>query len=246
MFLSDGVDVGEREGVSLAERAYRELRGRIIQCDIAPGDVVTEAKLAADLGLGQTPTREAVRRLVAEGFMTPKHRLGYEVTPMTVARVREIFEALRAFLPEVAVLAAARATRDERAKLEEITAALTRPDDGGHARDTQPFAFFFKLCRNPTIIEMTSGVLGHFERIGNFAFRCGTLVGGAHTAAREAALEAFEGADEDLIRRAYRALLDEIERTVVAALYATPSLSEAPVHIRPANPTNYPVKEGDR
>lgn len=231
-----------RETSSLADRAYRELRARIIACDIAPGDVVTEARLAADLGFGQTPTREAARRLVAEGFMTPKHRLGYEVTPITVARVREIFEALRTVLPEVAVLAAGRATRDERARLEEITAALTRPDDGRLERDTQPFAFFFKLCRNPTIIEMTSGVLGQFERIGNFAFRCGTLVDSAHTAARDAALEAFDAANEDLIRSAYRTLLDEVERTVITALYSTPSLSEAPVYIGRENQNTHLVE----
>lgn len=225
------LDLNRQEGLSLAERAYRELRARVVECDIAPGAVVTEARLAANLGLGQTPTREAVRRLVAEGFMTPRHRRGYEVAPMTVARVREVFEALRAFLPEVAVLAAARASSEERAKLTEMTAALTRPDDGGPARDTRPFTFFFQLCRNSTIIEMTNGVLGHFERIGNFAFRCGALVDEKHAAAREAALEAFAGTDDDLIRRTYRALLDEIERIVVAALYATPSLSETPVAI---------------
>ncbi|HKS45840.1 MAG TPA: hypothetical protein VJT49_12160 [Amycolatopsis sp.] len=37
---------------------------------------MTEARLASELG--QTPTREAVRRLVAEGAMTPGHRHGYE------------------------------------------------------------------------------------------------------------------------------------------------------------------------
>ena len=233
--LQTRIDENQKDGGSFSERAYRELRVRIIECDIAPGDVVTEAKLALDLGVGQTPTREAVRRLVAEGFMTPKPRMGYEVTPITVARVRETFEALRAFLPEVAILAAARATPEERKKLEEITGALTRRDDGVLARNTRPFAFFFQLCRNPTIIEMTSGVLGHFERIGNFAFRCGMLMDDGHTAARAAALKAFAGADEDLIRRSYRALLDEIERIVVAALYATPSLSETPVQIGRVN-----------
>lgn len=226
-----GVTTSLGNGASLAERAYRELRARIIECDIAPGDVVTEARLAADLGFGLTPTREAARRLAAEGFMTAKHRLGYEITPITVARVREIFEALRAVLPEVAVLAAARATREERARLEEITAALIRPDEEGLDRDTQPFAFFFKLCRNSTIIEMTSGVLGQFERIGNFAFRCGALVDNVHAVARDAALRAFDAADGDQIRIAYRALLDEVERTVITALYSTPSLSETPVYL---------------
>ena len=216
---------------SLADQAYRELRTRIIGCDIAPGDLVTEGRLAADLGFGQTPMREGVRRLAAEGFMTPRHRLGYEVTPITVARVREIFEALRAILPEVAVLAAARATQEERVKLEEITAALIRPDDGRLDRDAHPFAFFFKLCRNSTIIEMATGVLGEFERIGNFAYRCGALVDDAHTAARDAALKAFDGNDEDLIRHAYRSLLNEVERSVIIALYSTTSLSKTPVFI---------------
>ena len=219
----------QEERVSLAERAYTELRARILECEIAPGALVTEARLAADLDIGQTPTREALRRLAAEGFLTPKHRQGYEVTPMTVARVREVFEALRAFLPEVAVLAAARATPEEKTRLATITAGPTSSDD--FARHAGPFAFFFHLCRNPTIIEMTGRALGHFEQIGNFAFRCGAQTDEGHLAARRAALEAFAGADEDLIRRTYRALIDQIERIVVTALYATASLSGASVRI---------------
>lgn len=39
---------------SLASEAYAILKGRIIRCEIAPGERLTEAGLVRELGLGKT------------------------------------------------------------------------------------------------------------------------------------------------------------------------------------------------
>lgn len=49
--------------------AYIALRDMVLFGELAPGDAVTIEGLVARLGLGMTPVREAIRRLIAEGAL---------------------------------------------------------------------------------------------------------------------------------------------------------------------------------
>ena len=48
--------------VSLAEHAYQLLKDRLIMLEIRPGEPINDGQLAADLGVGRTPVREALKR----------------------------------------------------------------------------------------------------------------------------------------------------------------------------------------
>ncbi len=63
-------------GALIAERAYLELRDRIVKLRFAPGTVLREDELMADLGIGRTPLREAVKRLALESFVAVQPRRG--------------------------------------------------------------------------------------------------------------------------------------------------------------------------
>ncbi|MGY4799945.1 GntR family transcriptional regulator [Teichococcus aerofrigidensis] len=67
---------------SAGEFAYRALREAILVLTLAPGAVLSRAALAAQLGLSQTPVREALMRLQAEGLV--------EVVPSASTRVARI------------------------------------------------------------------------------------------------------------------------------------------------------------
>src|SRR5919198_804329 len=47
----------------LAERAYLDLRDRIVTLRLAPGAVLREDELMRELGIGRTPLREAIKAL---------------------------------------------------------------------------------------------------------------------------------------------------------------------------------------
>ena len=49
----------------IADHAYHELRQRIVTLQLRPGTALREDELMAELGIGRTPLREAVKRLVA-------------------------------------------------------------------------------------------------------------------------------------------------------------------------------------
>ena len=90
---------------SLADEAYAALRDRIVDCRLAPGLRVTEKQLAAELGVGHTPVRQALARLDNDGLVKTLPRRGYLITPLTIESVNELFQVWRIFGPAIAELA---------------------------------------------------------------------------------------------------------------------------------------------
>ena len=109
---------------SLAEKAYAALEERIVTLDFAPGEVLSENALAASLGIGRTPVREALQRLVREGLVVIMPRRGVLISDINVSdqlealRVRRVLECL------MAELAALRSTPGERTVFREIAQAM--------------------------------------------------------------------------------------------------------------------------
>ena len=52
------------KSTSLADQVYDQLENDIIQGVYAKGEILTELKLVEQLGVGRTPIREALRRLL--------------------------------------------------------------------------------------------------------------------------------------------------------------------------------------
>jgi DNA-binding GntR family transcriptional regulator len=226
--LKDQPTMGNDSPASLAQQAYIELRHRIISCRIAPGEWVTESGLAAELAVGKTPTREALRRLAADGFARPARRRGYQVTPVTIGHAIEIFEAFAVLVPEVAVLVARRATPEEKARLAEMAQAASRGEPG----DVQPaISMFIELCGNPTIVEMVHGVAGHLTRIINIAASQGALANPRYVDAASATLEAIQGGDVEAVRASALELLEATRSSVLEVMSSAPSVLATPVEL---------------
>ena len=64
----------------IAERAYAELRSRIVTLRLPPGTLLREDELMRELGIGRTPLREAVKRLALENLVAVQPRSGTFVT----------------------------------------------------------------------------------------------------------------------------------------------------------------------
>jgi DNA-binding GntR family transcriptional regulator len=91
----------------IADHAYQELRHRIVTLQLRPGTALREDELMAELGIGRTPLREAVKRLSHESLVAIQPRRGTFVADVDAADIVHITE-VRA---ELEVFAAALAAR---------------------------------------------------------------------------------------------------------------------------------------
>lgn len=80
-----------QEGV--AAKAYRALEEQIVTLKLTPGSVVNETYLLELLGLGRTPTREAVQRLAWEGLIEIRPRSGLMIAPLMASDWLRVIDA---------------------------------------------------------------------------------------------------------------------------------------------------------
>jgi DNA-binding GntR family transcriptional regulator len=79
--------------MSLTDRAYSLIRQDIISCALPPGSEMTEFEIAERLQMSKTPVREALARLQFEGLVRAYPRRGYQVEPVRVSDINDIFDA---------------------------------------------------------------------------------------------------------------------------------------------------------
>lgn len=139
---------------SAADHAYERLKQLILTNDLQPGIELREATLAESTGFGRTPIREALARLVRDGFVDVRPRQGYRVSTVSLTRVRELFEMRLLLEPVAAELAATRASDADIAALAELAG---RHYDGGSnyedfLRDNREFHVRLALAAGNTIL----------------------------------------------------------------------------------------------
>jgi DNA-binding GntR family transcriptional regulator len=133
---SEAAPVEPPASESLAETAYRRIEEMIVTRALPPDAMISENRLAEELGCGRTPIREALQRLRVEGYIAVHPRRGALVTPVSVLAQLDLLE-LRGPLEElVARLAAERATTAERQELRHWADEL---EQAGRAQDYARF-----------------------------------------------------------------------------------------------------------
>jgi len=114
--------------LSLSEQAFQEIRRMIVTLELAPGAVVRDDLLQQQLGLGRTPIREALQRLVRDQFVTIIPRRGMYVSSIDVSELSTLYETRAILEPYVMRLACA---RGRAADWDAMAAALARATSEG-------------------------------------------------------------------------------------------------------------------
>lgn len=110
---------------SVVDGVYDNIYERLMSLDIAPGSRIPIDVIARDLGVSQTPVREALSRLEREGLVHKAHLIGYSAAPQLGRKqFEDLFNFRLLIEPEGARLAALNMTSDELAHIEEIAADM--------------------------------------------------------------------------------------------------------------------------
>jgi DNA-binding GntR family transcriptional regulator len=103
--------------VSLAAKAYVEIRNKILKGEISVGEVLSRRTLARELNISVPPITEALQQLEHEGLLESKPRGGTRVRIPTPADVENRAVVREALESQAARLFAERATAAEREEL---------------------------------------------------------------------------------------------------------------------------------
>lgn len=103
--------------VSLAETAYDRIEELIVHFALRPGADVKMQTVQDMIGLGRTPTHQAVRRFAAETLIIIRPRDGLQISPIDLMRDRRLLRLRRDMDRFVVDLAAERLTGNHRNQL---------------------------------------------------------------------------------------------------------------------------------
>lgn len=142
----------------LADRAYVELRDRIVTLRIPPGAPIDEDQLGRELQMGRTPVREAIKRLALENLVTVFPRRGTFASEINITDLAHISDVRGQLEGHAAYRAAQRITPGQRAELEQLLEELTNSkgsDDveGLMALDAEVHRFIYRCAGNPYLEE---------------------------------------------------------------------------------------------
>jgi DNA-binding GntR family transcriptional regulator len=161
----------------LPDRIYATLRDQIIRGRLAPDLRLVEVELASRFAVSRTPVREALARLVREGYVValgPGRRTSFQVAPLTTAALQELWAVIGA-LEGVAIQAIGSMSAAQRSalvvELERLNTELeraveARPRDMDLVGELMS-AFhvaFMDRCAGPWLRNLYDGVRPHVQR----------------------------------------------------------------------------------
>lgn len=191
------------EGLNAA--VYAELRKRLVTGFMSPGCELSTRGLASEMGVSQTPVRDALSRLAAEGAVAIRSKRRVRVPRMTQERFEDLLRCRLLLEPEAAELALKHLTKTHIAQLREIDSALDAAIASGDAEAYMfnNHAFHFTIYRAQPGETLTQLIETMWLQFGPFM----RLVYGrvAHTAmndSHQAAIRAVEARDAKALREA--------------------------------------------
>lgn len=166
-----GPDAGgsSRRPGRLGDSVYDTLLNELLSGSIEPGARIMIDRLSRSLGVSQSPIREALLRLEAQGLVTKTHLVGYRAAERMSRRQFEELYEMRLLLEPFAVGGCARLATDAHiGTLERMTSDMRQQSGKGtyasFAQQDAEFHEFIASCGgNALVHDSLSALHGHLH-----------------------------------------------------------------------------------
>jgi DNA-binding GntR family transcriptional regulator len=225
------------QAISLSETAYQRLRGDIIACRFAPGQVLTEKQLEVITGFSTSPLRAALARLNHEGLINTLPRKGYQVSPLTPKSIDDLFVIWEIVGPELIRLGITNASEaeiaDAKYAFEELDRHAREQGDAESAlRDIEvvnsTFTFLAGATGNAYLVELYQRLAGDMGRIRALLLTSDSTVVGADPT-EHWVRSILNERDADVAAMKARFHLEDTHRRVLDAVVRWPSVMTSEV-----------------
>lgn len=147
---------------------YENLKSRIINNFISPGEPLNEGVLSKELKISKTPIREALQQLEKEGFIESIPVKGAFVSMISIQDIREIFEIREVLECEVIRRAALKADPERVEAIREkfvTSESDSKKASAGHFKSGDEIhAFIFETFGNKRLKEIYKRLQDHIVR----------------------------------------------------------------------------------
>ncbi len=204
--------------LTMGSRVYETLRQAIIRVELRPGDLLSEAQVADELGVSRQPVREAFIKLSETGLVDIRPQRGTFVRLISIRDVANAQFLRQAIEVAIAARAAERADRSACAGLDRLVAAQ---DGAAGAGDTDLFLRLDEEYHQAVIAladcgdawRVIEGLKAQMDRVRYLSLRHATPL--ATLVAQHAAIaEAITRRDSAEAARRMRVHLREILRSL--------------------------------
>lgn len=220
--------------IPLSEAAYLQIRAGIVSCRLAPGARLTERALAAETGFGISPIRDALTRLDHEGLVRTLPRKGYQVKPLTIKTVDDLFDYWVIVGPEVARRGVASATTEQ---LDHIVAGGEEiahlASEHGYTREVaerigevfhERFSVLAEATGNEYLLSAIVQLSGELRRVWTLVLNSELLDYGEPLLPVNAWEDVFRRRDGDTVAELVRGYIEQSHHRVLRTLARWPSV----------------------
>lgn len=150
------------------QAVYEAIRDGIVSGSFAPGERLVIDELATKLGVSQSPIRECLRQLEADGFVSIRPYAGVSVTDLHVSLIREIFEILAAMEAISSRRACLLMTDEQLGEIVMLIQVMDKLTDEPDSWSRQNVELHMKICGYSGTVLVQSimeNVLVHWDRL---------------------------------------------------------------------------------
>jgi DNA-binding GntR family transcriptional regulator len=205
---------GLRPAPAVTDQAYEAIRDRILRGELQPGALLRQEELSRAMGVSRTPVREALMRLVSDGYVERLHRRGFRVAGGMIRDLVALYPILATLERLACETAFHHITTTRLSELERVNSDIRRATDRGDARAAiarnQEFhRLLCEQCDNPRLIRLLDELTAEVMRLEIWSF--------ASESDREQTLRDHDEILAALRRHDYAKALDTLTRDRMSA-----------------------------
>jgi DNA-binding GntR family transcriptional regulator len=117
---------------SAEEKAYQSIIGLIINQQYPPGTPLPETQVSEEIGMSRTPVRNALRRLIADGFLDSSFNRSARVPSLSSKDLQSLFDLRLLLEPKAAYEAAANVSAHQKDVFDQL---IVKEKEGYYQRD---------------------------------------------------------------------------------------------------------------
>lgn len=221
------------EGLRQSDSAFDAIRSAIVRCELMPGLFISEVEIGERFSLKRAATRVALERMAAQGLVRPLHRRGYEVRPITLRDLTELYQFREIIELATVRMAAGRVDAAGLRYLDKVCAESYEPGDrDSEDRFLRANSEFHLQVAAAAGNERLTNALGEVLREMERLFHFGLAIRNRTDEMRhehEVLIEALARGDAVAAERAAREELTSSKTMVLGALISSASLMDVSI-----------------